>query len=738
MKTIGKPDKSESGCTAAPVRVARSLWNGIGAGTRKSEPNPRQGTGHSRKGRVVSAWEITLLTAAAVTLLNVVLNLKLPGVSQVNIRPQIVLLMVVGYIYGPLYGFLAGVVSNMATDAWMGHGFSYFTSWTIGNGLLGAMMGWLPRRGHRQIETISHLAKLVLAAILVNLAAFSYASLVMRATGDLALSPLIMRYFLIPAVLANAVCGVLFLPLIIFSFGQMKRTYPIKLALINYYLILTAFLAFGLLFRVGGAAPMTLAEVSAMPLADANRAAVSFSNWAFLLLMLLLGSFALSAWMAKRVVAPLENLSESVVDILRGHAPSLDRLSGLARREDEVGMAGFAVKLLGERLLDMQHTAQRSLETDLKVLDSTDSGSDLFTVALVVIFGHERLQEIRDAEHRTDEAHTLISASELALSLCGFRELAATYAVDQIERSLSDVEGVAAIDRLGSAERRTLAVSLDTGLLFKGHLKVLDPRAPLTRELAFHLTDRCRALQGSPKNYVGFVTEPDILGRMTDAWERMSPVRNEHLQGCLDHAMRQQLVTGYILKRKSTLSRFDPELRIAYSHNSVSHLKQLIGLLRGEHLQAKLQFEPVHTSFYFRAEWDETPDVYLVRQENGDAIARKDECELVMEFGSREERDRFHLLIDAHAKRTIGGEGQMLRDSWFQPLFWSATALPEYMPAARLSLETDDTVAYCFVRQSDAPALQSGMQAICTDLPVQCNPVWVNPAFARYLDGESD
>ena len=52
------------------------------------------------------------------------------------------------------------------------------------------------------------------------------------------------------------------------------------------------------------------------------------------------------------MVVPLAELSDAVVDLLRGGAGSIKRLSDLAKRPDEVGLAGFAVKLLGERMLE--------------------------------------------------------------------------------------------------------------------------------------------------------------------------------------------------------------------------------------------------------------------------------------------------------------------------------------------------------------------------------------------------
>lgn len=678
---------------------------------------------------------ISLLTLV-VALLNVLLRLKLPGVTEVDLRPQIVLLLVVGYVYGPWHGFLAGIGSNLVTDWWLGHGMDYFLSWTIANGLLGTMMGLYRRWRSGRIERIGNLAELVVVVLLVNLAAVAYAGLIMHGVEGAESTAHMFRNYYAPAVLANTVSSLIFLPILLLVLGQMKRTYPVKLALANYYLILAAFLAFAFISQ--GATILAAVDVPPFTLAGANEDVTAFTNWAFLLLVVLLVSFALSSWLAKLVVAPLEELSDSVVALLRGEARSGNRLSELAKRQDEVGLASFAVKLLGERMLEAQKTARHVLEKDLKCVDAADSGSDLFTVALVTTFGHDALKEIWETDGAVDDTFTLLSAVRLLISLCGLRELAATYTKEQIAHSFNELETTISAKDLTAEDRRALVAAMDTGLLCKGRLKVVDPREPLNRELAFHLMERCHVLLGSPKKHIGFVTEPDILGRMADAWNRLDPVRDEHVEQLLDNALRRGLITGYIMKRKSALSGFDPELRIEYCHSSFRHIKQLLGLLRRESIQAKLQLEPVHSSFFYRQEWGLLPDMHIETLENGQMIARKDDRELVMEFGNHEDRDRFHHLIENHAKRNLQNTNDALYDSWFQPLYRSCVPLKEYVRSANIAIENDNIMASCHVLEGNAARVMEDLRDVIPDMLIQSSPIWVNTAFARYLEGLSD
>ena len=62
-----------------------------------------------------------------------------PSVSQVALRPAIVIPMFFGYTFGPVVGFFTGAVGNMFGDALTG--FGVFPQWSVGNGLVGLIAG---------------------------------------------------------------------------------------------------------------------------------------------------------------------------------------------------------------------------------------------------------------------------------------------------------------------------------------------------------------------------------------------------------------------------------------------------------------------------------------------------------------------------------------------------------------------------------------------------------------------
>jgi uncharacterized membrane protein len=62
-----------------------------------------------------------------------------PAISQVALRPTIVVPMFFGFVFGPMVGFVTGAVGNLFGDALTGYGLS--PQWSIGNGLIGFITG---------------------------------------------------------------------------------------------------------------------------------------------------------------------------------------------------------------------------------------------------------------------------------------------------------------------------------------------------------------------------------------------------------------------------------------------------------------------------------------------------------------------------------------------------------------------------------------------------------------------
>ena len=88
-----------------------------------------------------------------------------PSVSQVALRPAIVIPMFFGYAFGPVVGFFTGAVGNMFGDALTGFGLS--PQWSVGNGLVGMVTGmvWLFKERKRSLDLVLALGVVLVAVV---------------------------------------------------------------------------------------------------------------------------------------------------------------------------------------------------------------------------------------------------------------------------------------------------------------------------------------------------------------------------------------------------------------------------------------------------------------------------------------------------------------------------------------------------------------------------------------------
>jgi uncharacterized membrane protein len=77
-----------------------------------------------------------------------------PSLSQVALRPAIVIPMFFGYAFGPVVGLFTGAIGNTFGDALTG--FGLFPQWSMGNGLVGFVAGlpFLFRDKKRSLDTV--------------------------------------------------------------------------------------------------------------------------------------------------------------------------------------------------------------------------------------------------------------------------------------------------------------------------------------------------------------------------------------------------------------------------------------------------------------------------------------------------------------------------------------------------------------------------------------------------------
>ena len=107
---------------------------------------------------------------------------------------------------------------------------------------------------------------------------------------------------------------------------------------------------------------------------------------------------------------------------------------------------------------------------------------------------------------------------------------------------------------------------------------------------------------------------------------------------------------------------------------------------------------------------------------------------MAFEFDRPEQRTRFHQLVERYAKRDTTAQQGLITDAWWQPFYYSATAIADFEQIGLITVSTPQVEATLTV----LPArVNEVMQALANSVyPLDAQTVWVNPAFFRFLQGD--
>ena len=256
---------------------------------------------------------------------------------------------------------------------------------------------------------------------------------------------------------------------------------------------------------------------------------------------------------------------------------------------------------------------------------------------------------------------------------------------------------------------------------------------------------------GRGRRYIGRVSDDDLMEALRSRLDGMIIFDNDELSEVGTALLLQGTVTGFGLKYSGYDAHFLDAYTLRYSHSDYRHAIQLVGLLRSEGIDAYIQAEPKISVYEYRPMWG-TPAVpsptLMIRLTEGDrCLCYSVEYDLMIEFDTAEDRERFHGLIEAYAKKyddRVGLSGnvtaKLLAGSWWQPLYSSATPMQngEYQVMID-NVIYDKTGMYSlhtFTLPEDAPAVAEVVARTAPELKTSAVEIHVNPAFVRYVTGE--
>ncbi len=190
----------------------------------------------------VSKIGLALILSATYAAFNyLTLGLRLPGSALiVSVRPQIVIPILGGFLMGPLYGFVIGCAGNLAADWLCGMGFVYWP-FSIGNGLMGALPGFLRMWGMRRVESVQRFSMLLIAIVVGNIIGIGLGLIVYNVICEDSLRQLTWLFFH-PIIVANLIVSFILIPPLLYLFRKMPLTFDIRLSGSLYYLLIAVVL----------------------------------------------------------------------------------------------------------------------------------------------------------------------------------------------------------------------------------------------------------------------------------------------------------------------------------------------------------------------------------------------------------------------------------------------------------------------------------------------------------------
>lgn len=305
------------------------------------------------------------------------------------------------------------------------------------------------------------------------------------------------------------------------------------------------------------------------------------------------------------------------------------------------------------------------------------------------------------------------------------------------------------IDELGNYDPKYVASALDANFIDKIDFTILNSyNNEIPNEIAYYITMVVARELGLSRNYIGNVSDSDILYKVASAFNELYMYSYDKLNKLGATLVQEKASTGFNIKLEGYSANFLPERTITYGHSDKNHLMQLIALLNSENIDAKIQIEPKTSIYEYLKEWgpfpQSTPDYRVDQYSDYLALVNAVEYDVKFEFINEEDMKKFDSIINKYAKKNSENQAEgvnvnLIEGAWWQPLYYTSK---NNIDESAYSLIVDNVAIdngysiHPFSLVDESKKLEKQMNKI-SGLDVVPKPIFVNNAFYRYLTGTS-
>jgi energy-coupling factor transport system substrate-specific component len=177
------------------------------------------------------SWSITtrvIVYAAIGAALYAVFNIVsfafvIPGTQEVSVRPHYGLLTFFGYAFGPVVGFLTGLIGNIVGDHFTGWGAFTSWHWSLANGLAGLLAGVFGTMfATRATSTGARALWGAVAGVVATIIGFIAIFLGLIVTPEMSFNAILTTEYL-PVILANSIAAAVVTPILVLAWEPIRE-----------------------------------------------------------------------------------------------------------------------------------------------------------------------------------------------------------------------------------------------------------------------------------------------------------------------------------------------------------------------------------------------------------------------------------------------------------------------------------------------------------------------------------
>lgn len=341
---------------------------------------------------------------------------------------------------------------------------------------------------------------------------------------------------------------------------------------------------------------------------------------------------------------------------------------------------------------------------------------------------------------QADQPLTELSAAFIALKAANLKELAYTYPEAKVQTALEKIHlDSGSNSPLSGQAAQEIAAAVDTGIIPPDLYGTFQPDIPASDDFTYFLLGKILTFNGAYKHYIGYVQDESIYNNVYEAYTTQDIISASNLRNLFDTGLKQNLITGYNLKDSRYNANFDQKRSLVYGHDDITHGLQLIGLLKSEGINAKVQLEPKTSAYIYLKEWGEpvqTDRFQVVQIDNGNFIAYAKEYDISFEFDTVEQKIAFQDIVSKYAKKNEKDQTGLIASSWWQPLYYSLTELKDYKVIANNKVTSGHYYGQSFSLENQTSAIAAGLKKIDPNVNLTSYTFWVDEPFYHYLLGD--